>query len=153
MRGAIRQFVNWWRDAGISGHTAVAESIPVLAIMPDDSDKQLLSTFSARGQWDLLLTSTCDQALDILRRRRAAVVLCDRDLPGSDWRENLAKLAFFRPDCSIILTSSVNDAYLWDEVIHSGGYDVLAKPLREEQTVRAVNLAWSYLKNRRFSLT
>ena len=32
--------------------------------------------------------------------------------------------------------------------IHKGGYDVLAKPLQEEQTVRAVNLAWSYSKER-----
>ena len=67
---------------------------------------------------------------------------------GIDWRDALQLLASSRPDCSIILTSSVNDEYLWDEVIHKGGYDVLAKPLQEDQTVRAVNLAWSYSKER-----
>ena len=41
------------------------------------------------------------------------------------------------------MTSPVNDGYLWGEVIRRGGYDVLAKPLEEDQTVRFVNLAWS----------
>jgi DNA-binding NtrC family response regulator len=140
MRRAIRQFVNRWRDS--------EEKIPVLAIAPDDRDKGSLSAFSVRGQWDLVLTNSCAEALDILKRIRAAVILCDRDLPGLDWRKALQMLAASRPDCSIILTSPVNDEYLWDEVIHTGGYDVVAKPLREEQTVRAVNLAWSYLKER-----
>ena len=73
----------------------------------------------------------------------------DTDLvAGLDWRDVLATLAASRPDCSVILTSPVNDEYLWEEVVRRGGYDVLAKPLQEDQTVRAVNLAWSYAKNR-----
>ena len=84
----------------------------------------------------------------MLKKMRAAVILCDRDLPGVDWRHALEKLAASRPDCPIVLTSSVNDEYLWDEVVHTGGYDVLSKPLQEDLTVRAVNLAWSYSKER-----
>jgi FixJ family two-component response regulator len=45
---------------------------------------------------------------------------------------------------SVILTSRVVDDYLWQEVIRYGGYDVLSKPLREEDVVRSVRLAWSY---------
>lgn len=138
---AWRHFVNWW-------HSQNGERIPVLAIAPDERDKSSLSLFSVRGQWDLALTGSCDEALEMLKKMRAAVILCDRDLPGLDWRDALETLAASRPDCPIVLTSSVNDEYLWDEVIHKGGYDVLAKPLQENQTVRAVNLAWSYSKER-----
>ena len=137
----IARFVNWWRSES-------GERIPVLAIAPDERDKSSLSAFSVRGQWDLVLASSCEEALEALKKMRAAVILCDRDLPGVDWRNALEKLSSSRRDCPIVLTSSVNDEYLWDEVIHKGGYDVLSKPLQEELTVRAVNLAWSYSKER-----
>jgi DNA-binding NtrC family response regulator len=138
---AWRHFVNWW-------HSETGENIPVLAIAFDERDKNSLSTFSVRGQWDLVLTGSCEEALEALKKMRAAVILCDRDLPGLDWRNALETLAASRPDCPVVLTSSVNDEYLWDEVVHTGGYDVLSKPLQEDLTVRAVNLAWSYSKER-----
>jgi len=137
----IARFVNWWRSES-------GERIPVLAIAREDLDRNSLSAFSVRGQWDLVLTESCEEALEALKKMRAAVILCDRDLPGVDWRNTLEKLSASRPDCPIVLTSSVNDEYLWDEVIHKGGYDVLSKPLQEGLTVRAVNLAWSYSKER-----
>ena len=137
----IARFVNWWRSES-------RERIPVLAIAREDLDRNSLAAFSVRGQWDLVLTRSCEEALEALKKMRAAVILCDRDLPGLDWRDALEKLSAARPDCPIVLTSSVNDEYLWDEVIHKGGYDVLSKPLQEDLTVRAVNLAWSYSKER-----
>ena len=137
----MARFVNWWRSES-------RERIPVLAIACQDLERNSLSAFSVRGQWDLVLTESCEEALEALKKMRAAVILCDRDLPGVDWRNTLEKSSASRPDCPIVLTSSVNDEYLWDEVIHKGGYDVLSKPLQEDLTVRAVNLAWSYSKER-----
>ena len=53
-----------------------------------------------------------------------------------------------------MLVSRVMDGYLWNEVVCNGGYDVLAKPLREDEVCRVVKLARSYwisaLKRRRF---
>jgi len=121
--------------------------ISVLAITSNDGDRRLLSSFSIRGQWDLVFTSTCQEALAILKSGRAAVIICDRDLPGPDWRECVRSLAAARPECPILLMSSIYDEYLWEEVVHIGGYDVAPKPLQEEQVVGAVNLAWSYAKN------
>jgi DNA-binding NtrC family response regulator len=137
----IAHFMNWWRSG-------TGEKIPVLAIACEELDRKSLVAFSIRGQWDLVLTGSCEEGLEALQKMRAAVILCDRDLPGVDWRHALERLSAARPDCPIVLTSSVNDEYLWDEVIHKGGYDVLSKPLREDLTVRAVNLAWSYSKER-----
>lgn len=136
-----RNLLNWL-------HSQNGERIPVLAIAPDERVRSSLCSFSVRGQWDLALTRSCEEALQTLKKMRAAVILCDRDLPGVDWRHALEKLSASRPDCPIVLTSSVNDEYLWDEVVHQGGYDVLSKPLQEDLTVRAVNLAWSYSKER-----
>ena len=142
----FRRFVTWWRSKPAQA-SAAAEKISVLAITPDDGDRRALSIFSIRGQWDLAFASACPEALDILKGGRAAVIICDRDLPGMNWRKCLEELAASSHGCPIILTSSVCDEYLWEEVVHRGGYDVLGKPLQEEQAVRAVNLAWSYSKN------
>ena len=154
MLETFRRFVNWW-DSLFPGrskpaqYSAMAEKISVLAITPDDGDRRSLSIFSIRGQWDLAFASACPEAVDILKGGPAAVVICDRDLPGLDWRKCLENLAASKPGCPILLMSSIYDEYLWEEVVHRGGYDVLSKPLLEEQAVRAVNLAWSYSKNLR----
>lgn len=48
-----------------------------------------------------------------------------------------------------MLISPVADDYLWNEVVSNGGYDVLAKPLRQQDVLRAVKFAWSYLNSTR----
>jgi DNA-binding NtrC family response regulator len=152
MLETIRCFVNRWQRGRSFGrskpaqYSAATEKISVLAITSDDRDRRSLSTFSLRGQWDLAFASSCQEALDSLKSSRAAVIMCARDLPGPDWRNCLEILAAARPECPILLISSIYDEYLWEEVVHRGGYDVLRKPLEEEQAVRAVNLAWSYSK-------
>ncbi len=77
-------------------------------------------------------------------RLKAPVILCDRDLPGADWREAVQVLATSSRGACVILLSSVLDDYLRDEVGRKGGHDVLSKPLREDDVVRAVKLAWTY---------
>jgi len=44
----------------------------------------------------------------------------------------------------VILVSGVVDAYLWDEVVRKGGFDLLPKPLRKEGVIRTVRLARSH---------
>ncbi len=136
MLETIRQIVSW-------GRVDNPNRIRVLAITTDDRDKRALAACSVRGHWDLVMTGACEEALEIVKKGGAAVILYDRDLPGLDWRDALRLLADANPPCPVILTSPVNDGYLWGEVIRRGGYDVLAKPLEEDQTVRFVNLAWS----------
>jgi FixJ family two-component response regulator len=73
----------------------------------------------------------------------ARVVLCDRDLPGVDWRMAVQQLAGGQNRRCVILASPVVDDYLWEEVIHLGGYDVLAKPFRKRDVVQAIEFAWA----------
>jgi hypothetical protein len=43
-----------------------------------------------------------------------------------------------------ILISDVTDDNLWNEVVLWGGHEVLVTPLREENVLRAIRLAWLY---------
>lgn len=74
----------------------------------------------------------------------APVILCDRDLPGADWRTAVGSLAALPQRACVVLMSSVVDDYLRQELIRWGGYEVLAKPLRADNILRAIKLALSY---------
>ena len=72
------------------------------------------------------------------------LVIYDRDLPGEDWREAFAKLGSQSRPLRILLASRVVDDYLWEQVIHNHGFDVVAKPFQPERLRRVVTFAWSW---------
>jgi DNA-binding NtrC family response regulator len=123
---------------------AAIAAITVIGLAFTDKDRGVLAEVCSRKQWNVLFADTCDQARAALDQVKAPVILCDRDLPGDEWRDVVQVLASFPHRACVILISRVVDDYLWNEVVQRGGYDVLIKPLREEDVARAVRLAWSY---------
>jgi FixJ family two-component response regulator len=119
-------------------------SIAVIGLVTSDEDRRLLTGICSRNRWNLLFVDTCEEARIALHKLKSPVVLCDRDLPGDGWRGMVEDLASSPHRACIILVSGVVDPYLWNEVVRKGGFDVLSKPLREDDVVRAVRLAWSY---------
>jgi DNA-binding NtrC family response regulator len=94
--------------------------------------------------WALFWAHSCDSALSVLSHYTIPVVICDRDLPGEDWRRVLKRIAVFRQPICILLASSVSDEYLWREVVQHQGFDVVPKPFQPERLIRTVNLAWAW---------
>jgi DNA-binding response OmpR family regulator len=81
--------------------------------------------------------------LDLVR-----VVVCEHALPDGDWRDLLGVAASRQCPPPIIVTSRLADERLWAEVLNLGGYDVLAKPLDRDESLRAIGLAWERLEDR-----
>src|SRR5260370_40410181 len=108
MLETIRQIVRWWRDAD-----ECPNRIRVLAVTTDDRDKRALAAFSVRNHWDLAVTGGCAEAVEIVKKGGAAVILYDRDLPGLDWREGLRRLDGASPACPGLLPWPVHDGDLW----------------------------------------
>ena len=123
--------------------------VGVVGLMVDEGDRRVLAGVCRRYQWNLFCAATQGEAQAALTQLRAPVVLCDRDLAGNGWRETVAALAASPQRACVILVSGVVNVYLWYEVVRTGGFDMLAKPLREEDVVRAVRLAWSYWNSNR----
>jgi FixJ family two-component response regulator len=119
----------------------------VIGLIASDADRRLLTGICSQNRWNLLFVDTCEEARIALHTLKAPVVLCDRDLPRRGWRGMVEDLAASPHRACIILVSGVVDTYLWNEVVGTGGFDVLTKPLREDDVVRAVRLAWSYWNN------
>jgi len=74
-------------------------------------------------------------------------VICERDVPDTDWKQALTQLAELADSPLLIVTSRWADDYLWAEVLNLGGYDVLMKPFDQTEVVRVISLAWLNWKN------
>lgn len=127
------------------GDESTYRLIHVLAITNNETDKELLSNIAAGAHWDLSLADSLDAAIEVLLRQRIEVAICDRDLPGVDWRELLRTISDTGDAVSTLLASRVCDDYLWQEVVRYHGYDVIIKPFERAKTMRTVALAawWS----------
>jgi len=116
----------------------------ILALLAEERDRAVVSDFCFRAQWHVSFASTGPDALALIRRAKVHILLIDRDLAAADWRESISMFASSSTDTCIMLVSRVIDAYLWNEVVRNGGYEVLPKPLSEADVSRAAKLAWAY---------
>jgi DNA-binding NtrC family response regulator len=120
---------------------------PVVALIRDGQDRDLLELIAIRDQLDIHFADTCDEAWNATNRLQSPVVLCGRDVPGIEWPDAVRILASAVPRPCVILTSPVTDSYMWKEIVERGGYDVLATPLRDADTTRSIRLALSYWRS------
>jgi hypothetical protein len=122
--------------------------ITIVSILLEDQDRSLLAKVSQANQWDVVFAKTCDEARLVSEQIKPQIILVDRDLAEGDWRQSLLACASSSGACTMLI-SRVADDYLWNEVVSNGGYDVLRKPLREQDVLRAVKFAWSYWNSAR----
>ena len=121
--------------------------VPVVAAGTDEEDRSVLRQVAQREHWSVEFANSSEEAWVIANRKTAPVILCDRDLPETDWRAAVRSLAALPHHPVVILLSKVADEYLWNEVFRIGGFDILARPLRTEEIRRAVGLALSYWRS------
>lgn len=119
----------------------------MVALIRDGQDRDLLELIGIRDHLDIHFADTCDEAWNAANRLQSPVVICGRDVPGIEWPDAVRILASAVPRPCVILTSPITDSYMWNEIVERGGYDVLATPLRDSDTTRAIRLALSYWKS------
>lgn len=126
-----------------AGQAKDGSQIRLLAITQNANDWKSLHVTSKDQGWLLFWAHSGDAALAMLSRHAIPIVICDRDLPGHDWKTMLKRISLAQPT-SILLASNVSDEYLWREVVQHEGYDVLPKPFQPERLVRMVTAAWAW---------
>ena len=125
----------------------------ILAIACSLSDREALQQIVEKMGWEMASAEDLDRGAELLRAKPIPIVVCDRDLPGMDWREAIRTLAAGVDRRCVILASFVADDYLWEEVIHHGGYDILPKPFREDEVIHAIRFAWAAVSKNAGALT
>jgi DNA-binding response OmpR family regulator len=114
--------------------------LDVLAILTSQTDRAQLENIFEKAGWRIAFADAIEDAAT----RPIPIVLYDRDLPGADWRQAVQQLAGnSQHPRKVILASFVADDYLWEEVIHFGGYDILPKPFRESEVLHTMQFAWA----------
>ncbi|MBL8290879.1 MAG: response regulator [Bryobacterales bacterium] len=132
---------------------ATDERSAVFLISPFKEDHIFVARIFDGVTWRVSGVSSCAEALEILPAWRSAVVICDSELPDGDWKEILEALVLLPCPPPMVVTSRLADERLWGEVLHLGGYDVLAKPLDKREVLWAVNSAWQQCYRRMEPIT
>jgi DNA-binding response OmpR family regulator len=113
----------------------------VLSISPIEDDHDSLEQIFGEFRWTLHRAITLPSATAFLASNQASVVICERDLGPGTWKDILAgAFTLPQPPC-VIVTSRLEDEYLWAEALNVGAYDVLVKPFEATEVIRIVSLA------------
>jgi DNA-binding NtrC family response regulator len=120
----------------------LSKGIWVLGVVASKENHAALQEILGGAAWNLRRAGTCHEASLSLRERTAPVVICEKELPDGDWKTMLAKMAQLAYRPRLIVTSRVADNEFWADVLHHGGYDLLAEPLRAPEVLWVVRSAW-----------
>jgi DNA-binding response OmpR family regulator len=128
-----------------AGERDEVNKLRILAVSDSETDHVELGRILARLQWRVDRAYSRAQAIHMMRRTPVGVIVCDRDLPDGSWKDILNESAIERnPPCVIVTTKISNDAGLWSEVLHLGGYEVLAKPFDPHEVFHSISMGWRH---------
>lgn len=121
--------------------------ISVIAIGGGETDYSPLRDMFREASWELFETTSAKEALSIIKKYQIPVVLMDRDVPGTNWKDVLKDLRSVKPAPALIITARFADEYLWAEVLNMGGYDILVQPFDQEEVIRVFRAAVRHFTN------
>ena len=125
-------------DADARIFSGVAEpKAQILSVSANPDDHLGLNRMIDHKVWQLQTARACRSAVRRLERN-VAVVFSECSLPDGTWKDILNRIAQMDRPPQLIVTSRLADAYLWSEVLNLGGFDVLAKPLKEWEVRRVL---------------
>src|SRR6266545_4761222 len=113
----------------------------VLLVTSNQRDRDSLDSVLENTRWRVEPAASTEEAIQRLRAVPFSVVLWDRDAAGADWKDGLRRLAGVSHRPAVLLLSEVADPYLWEEVIRAGGFEVMTRPFRRNETLAALEFA------------
>jgi len=117
--------------------SSIRQRILVVTRERDDAIRRLCRRLALQLDY----ASSLPLALTRSRMSRFDVVLYDHDLTAIDWRTAIAALTRAFPQSSVLLLSRTRSPELWNEVVRSGGHDMLNKPICEDGAESTIALA------------
>lgn len=123
--------------------SAVAD---VLSIGANPTLAIYLSGLFQSFRWTVRRSESCKAAIEFLRSNRAAVAICEEELPDAAWQDALRAINAMTDAPMFVVIGS--DKTVLGEVLALGGFDVLTRPLRESEVIWTVASAWHEWMNR-----
>jgi DNA-binding NtrC family response regulator len=101
----------------------------VLVIDDEEMATWAFKEFLNSSGYRPLIANTAERGLEVVRRERPDIVICDVRLPGMSGLEALAEIRRERPEAFVIVMTAYGTAQTAIEAIQNGAYDYLTKPL------------------------
>jgi len=113
-----------------------------ILVVDDDVDTcMLLSRFLGKQGFMVNYSHSGKTALSNLRENPAHLVLCDFRLGDIDGTDMLAEIKKISPDVPVIIITGYSDIKTAVNVIKSGAYDYVAKPLIPDEILHTIKRA------------
>jgi DNA-binding NtrC family response regulator len=129
---------------GVPSRIARSSSVPIVALVVSEQDRHILMSIACQESVDLHFAESYEEGQAVANRLTVPVILFDRNWLGTEWKPAVESLAALPHRPCVILISGVADDYLFQELNRRGGFDILPKPLRQDNAARIVKLALSY---------
>ncbi len=120
---------------------------PIVVI--DDEETILLAidtTLRLAGFDNVITCQDSRQALEILRRGQASVVLLDLNIPHLDGEALLPQISAEFPNLPIIIVTGTIDVDTAVRCMKSGAFDYIVKPVEESRLIAAIHQALKFLE-------
>jgi FixJ family two-component response regulator len=124
------------KPAGTAGAT-----VNILAVGRGAVINDLLRLLS-HSRWSVARVDTLAQSTAHLARGWRGVLVCETALPDGTWKDMLTRALRLPTPPPLIVAAAHPDDALWMEVLESGGYNLIGKPLSEPDVFRTISAAW-----------
>jgi DNA-binding NtrC family response regulator len=115
-----------------------------ILIIDDDTDIcQLLDRFLKRKGHDTSYVTSGKKALTYLKENEVDIAFCDFRLPDTDGKELLLSIKELNQKTQVIIITGYSDVKIAVDVIKSGAFDYITKPLLPEEVLMLVDKAIS----------
>jgi DNA-binding NtrC family response regulator len=121
--------------------TMVSPIVHVLSVSAAPDDHSELRQILNDPLWDIYAAANSADAKEHLTWNRVAVTICDSNVPGGGWIELFHRADEYSEPLTLIVTSTDVNKYMREDVLHLGGYDLLAKPFDWCEVRRVLTLA------------
>ena len=113
-----------------------------ILVVDDDVDIcTLLSRYLTKKGFEVSTSYTGSQALDVLKKNRFDLVLCDFRLGDIEGSEVLVKIKELYPEVPVIIITGYSDIKVAVNVMKLGAFDYVTKPLLPDEILFTINKA------------
>jgi two-component system response regulator HydG len=113
-----------------------------ILIVDDDQDICLLLTkFLEKKGYNTATASNGASAIEILKKEKYDLVLCDFKLPDLNGLELIQKIKVINPEAALLVITGYSDVKVAVESIKLGAYDYVTKPLYPDEILITIRKA------------
>jgi two-component system NtrC family response regulator len=113
----------------------------ILVVEDDEGLRRVTKAQLEQGGFEAGAAVDATQALELLRRQPADVVLCDVHLPGMSGMELLKTIRLEFPEVAIVILTAYGTIETAVDAIKSGAFDYITKPIHPDELIALVTRA------------